>query len=149
MTRDEYERRQQRLEEQHREGMALLEAAHRQQLRALELIWMTTAEEDLPVSRTAPSPAAHPPAPSGPAKPERRPAWALLDDIEEALPKLPEVFDRNDLCRALGYEPDRSSLFRMFQDLINGGILVMQRRGVGKTPTVYRKTGVKLDAPGA
>jgi hypothetical protein len=134
MTRDEYERRKRRLEEQHREGVALLEAAYRQQLRALELVWMTN-EEVLP----APPPEA--PAPPPPSPPPRRPAWALIEDLERVLPGLPETFDRNDVCRAIGYEPDRGTLFRILQDLVVDGVLVLQQRGSGKHPSVYRKAG--------
>lgn len=148
MTRDEYEKRKQRLEDQLREGKELLEAAHRQQLRALEMIWMTTAEEDLPLTGPprAASPAPAPPQPTVPARPARRAAWALQDDVEDALPKLPELFDRNDIRRALGYDPDRTSLFRILQLLVADGILAIHHRGAGKSPSVYRKTGAQLPA---
>src|SRR5215203_577393 len=46
MTRDEYERRKQRIEEQLRAGIELMESAHRAQMRALDLVWMVQAEED-------------------------------------------------------------------------------------------------------
>ena len=51
MTREDYEDRKQRLDEQHRAAIRLLEAAHRQQLRALDLIWMTTADVELALPR--------------------------------------------------------------------------------------------------
>jgi hypothetical protein len=150
MTRDEYEKRKLRLEEQRREGIELLDAAYRQQLRALELVWMTTAEEDLPSPQPAPAPDPPPAPPAAepepPAAPGRRPSWALLDDVEDALPGLPDHFDRNDLCRAIGYEPERSSLFRTLQGLIADGVIAIHQRGSGKTPTVYRKTAVQHNA---
>ena len=43
MTHDEYVQRKQRLDEQLRGGIELLQAAHRQQVRALDLVWMTSA----------------------------------------------------------------------------------------------------------
>ena len=52
MTRDEYERRKQRIEEQLRAGIELMESAYRAQIRALDLVWMVQAEEDA----EAPSP---------------------------------------------------------------------------------------------
>jgi hypothetical protein len=60
MTREQYEQRKQRLDEQ------LLEAAHRQQVRALELVWSMSAEETLP-SQVPPAETASPP--DGPVSP--------------------------------------------------------------------------------
>ncbi|HEX6901185.1 MAG TPA: hypothetical protein VF789_15780 [Thermoanaerobaculia bacterium] len=45
MTRDEYEQRKRRLEGQLQAGVELLEAAYREQIRALELVWMTRSKE--------------------------------------------------------------------------------------------------------
>lgn len=156
MTRDEYEERKRRIEAQHRAGIELLEAACRQQLRALDLVWMTTAEGDvafppIPVGPlpspldmvpSSPTPAASPAPPQAepPARrPQRRAAWQLLADVEKSLADLPAVFDRNDVCEALGYEPDRGSLYRILQQLIRDGILALEDRGAGKHPSRYRK----------
>ncbi|HSS51987.1 MAG TPA: hypothetical protein VLX28_23850 [Thermoanaerobaculia bacterium] len=148
MTRDEYEHRKQRLDEELREGMELLATAHRHQLRALELVWAATGGDGMtippPVLAPAglnPGPRAVPAPAAAPPQPRRRGPWELLDDIEAALPKLPDVFDRNDICRALGYEPDRGSLYRTVQLLTQDGLLAVKQRGAGKTPTSYRKTG--------
>lgn len=143
MRRDEYEQRKQRLETQLREGIALLESAHRQQLRALELVWMTTAEEDLALG-AAPAAA----VPVAPAPPSRRTPWEIIQDLAAALPKVPEVFDRNRLHEALGYEPDRSSLHRILQQLVGNGNLKVERPGRGRVPTAYRKTGADVPLPG-
>jgi hypothetical protein len=143
MRRDEYEQRKQRLETQLREGIALLESAHRQQIRALELVWMTTAEEDLAVPagpvavRSEPSPPVS--APATPHRSRRRGPGELEEEVEPALTRVPEVFDRNDICRMLGYEPDRGSLYRVLQELVMEGSLAIQTSGSGKTPTRYRK----------
>jgi len=159
MTREEYEDRRRRLDEQLRAGVELLEAAHRQQVRALDLVWMTTADEAVALpsfpaessSRPDAQPAAAPAqAPSGPPpRPARRTAWQLQDDVEAALAQVPDVFDRNELCRSLGYEPDRGSLYRTIWDLIGKGVLALEDRGSGRTPSRYRKTGAataKADA---
>jgi hypothetical protein len=142
MRHDEYEQRKQRLETQLREGIALLESAHRQQLRALELVWMTTAEEDLALGA---GPAAEPTAvrsePPAPAPPHRRTPWEIIQDLAAALPAVPEVFDRNLLHEALGYAPDRSSLHRILLRLVENGNLTVERPGRGRVPTTYRKTG--------
>ncbi|MEO6191735.1 MAG: hypothetical protein ABIS20_01895 [Thermoanaerobaculia bacterium] len=154
MRRDEYEQRKQRLETQLREGIALLESAHRQQLRALELVWMTTAEEDLALGA---APAAKPAAvrsepaaavPVAPAPPSRRTPWEIIQDLAAALPKVPEVFDRKRLHEALGYEPNRSSLHRILQQLVGNGNLKVERPGRGRVPTAYRKTGADVPLPG-
>lgn len=143
MRRDEYEQRKQRLETQLREGIALLESAHRQQLRALELVWMTTAEEDLALG-AAPAAA----VPVAPAPPSRHTPWEIIQDLAAALPKVPEVFDRKRLHEALGYEPDRSSLHRILQQLVGNGNLKVERPGRGRVPTAYRKTGADVPLPG-
>ena len=151
MTHDEYEQRKRRLEEELRAGVALLETAFRHQIRALQLVWAAAGGEDveipppvvaLPAAR-APLPAAPalPAPPPAPPPPARRRSWELLDDIMTALAGIPEVFDRNDICRAIGYEPDRGSLYRTFQELTQDGVIAIERRGTGKLPTRYKKTG--------
>ena len=149
MTRDEYEHRKQRLEEQLRDGIALLQSAHRQQLRALDLVWMTTTEDDLlPPSRPAaaePAPARSAPPPP-PPPPQRRPPGTLEDEIEAALDKVPEIFDQHDLRKALTYQPDRGSLFRALKALVADGLLAVEESGRGKVATRYRKT-IDADAP--
>jgi hypothetical protein len=158
MTREEYEERKRRLGEQLRAGIELLEAANRQQLRALDLVWMTTAEEEVALppltaealSRPQAQPAAAPPPapPAPPPRPARRAAWQLQNEVETALAGVPDVFDRNDLCRALGYEPDRGSLYRALQQLITDGAITRLAGGSGKTPSRYKKTGAGASPAG-
>jgi hypothetical protein len=147
MTRDEYETRKRRLDEQLRAGVELLESAHRQQVRALDLVWMTTAEEPLAFPlppaeappRPEPQPAAAPPAP--PPKPRRRGDWEFQEEVEAALARVPDVFDRNDICQTLGYNPDRATLYRALLLLTEKGLTVIEKLGGGRTSTRYRKTG--------
>ena len=151
MRRDEYEQRKQRLETQLQEGIALLESAHRQQIRALELVWMTTAEEDLALGATpaaAPAAVRSEPAAPAPEPPSRRTPWEIIQDLAVALPKVPEVFDRNLLHEALGYAPDRGSLHRILRQLVGNGNLTVERPGRGRVPTTYRKTGGGVPLPG-
>ncbi|HEV7508856.1 MAG TPA: hypothetical protein VGS07_28510 [Thermoanaerobaculia bacterium] len=149
MTRDEYEQRKRRLEEELQAGVELLEAAYRHQFRALQLVWVATGGEGVeippPVAAAAPlmlsAPAVRVPSAAVP-QPGRRGPWALFNDVQDALAEVPEVFDRNDICRVLGYVPDRGSLYRTFQELTREGVLTQQRRGTGKWPARYRKTSL-------
>lgn len=77
-----------------------------------------------------------------PGKPSRHrlAPGQLKEDVEAALAQMPEVFDRNDLLRALGYEPERSSLHRVLATLVKKGALVLDSYGAGKIPAKYRKT---------
>ncbi|HVG09956.1 MAG TPA: hypothetical protein VNM67_19800 [Thermoanaerobaculia bacterium] len=137
MTRDEYERRKQRIEEQLRAGIELMESAYRAQMRALDLVWMVQAEED---AEAPPPPSVQVPLPP-PDKPRRRSAPEVDDDVREAFASLPETFTRRDVCDALGYEPDRGALYRVLQALTEFGALRVESPGGGQRATTYRKTG--------
>ncbi|MBW8878014.1 MAG: hypothetical protein JF614_23880 [Acidobacteria bacterium] len=158
MTHDEYERRKRRLEEELQAGVELLETAHRHQLRALQLVWAAMGGEGVEIPPpvvasaavavyTAAAPALPAPTEVSPARARRGP-WELHNDVVDALDVLPDVFDRNDVCRVIGYEPDRGSLYRTFLDLKQEGALVVQKRGSGRSPTLYRKT-IASDATAA
>jgi hypothetical protein len=144
MTRNEYEQRKRRLDEQLRVGIEWLQTAHRQQVEALDLLWATGAEEGedpaaaelRPVAPFQPAPA----QPQAPARPRRRRAWELYGEVLGVLGKVPEVFDRNHICEQLGYEPDRASLFRTLEQLRDAGVLAREAWGAGRTPTRYRKS---------
>lgn len=139
MTRDEYERRKQRIEEQRRAGIELMESAYRAQIRALDLVWMVQAEEnpEAPPSHEA-SPAQQP------LKSQRRRAPEVDDDVRAAFASLPETFTRRDVCEALGYEPDRGALYQSLQLLTRSGALRVESPGRGQRATIYRKTGADL-----
>jgi hypothetical protein len=82
------------------------------------------------------------PAPLPEPRRRRRSAWELFDAVAQALDRVPEVFDRNDICREIGETPDRASLYRTFRQLLAEGAIVLLQRGSGNIPTTYRKTGV-------
>lgn len=128
MTRDEYETRKRRLEEELRSGMELLQAAFQTQFRALEMVWMGSSGEPVAIPRAAPE-----------TKRPRRGVGELYADFLTALPSLPETFERGDICRAIGYEPDRVSLYRLLTDLVREGTLRIQVRGEGRKATKYRR----------
>jgi hypothetical protein len=143
MTHDEYERRKQRLEKERQAGMELVDASYRFQLRALELVWAATggdgaAIREAVMTPSSPEPAAPPPA--APPRPARRKPGELLGSVRAALDQVPEVFNRNDVCQALGYAPDRGSLYRILQELQEEGTLDVEDSGGGNVPTTYKKT---------
>lgn len=142
MTQNEYEHYRRRLDEQLASGIELLKAAHAQQVHALELVWkMVSSEEALRAAAPPPAPEAPAAAAAPPQRSPRQGAQELISDVEAALPRLPEVFDRKDVIQALGYEPDRSSLYRVLQELAQKGVLVKVSIGEGRVPTTYSKTG--------
>jgi hypothetical protein len=134
MTRDHYDQRRRQLDAELRAGIDLLESAHRLQVHALDLAWTMLSQEPLPPA----APAASPASPAEKAPPKRRPN-NLLEDLDAALARLPEAFDRNDICRELGYQPERSMLFRALQDLVAEGNIAILQGGEGRTPTRYRR----------
>ena len=156
MTREEYDERKRRIEAHHRFSTELIDAARQQELRALELVWMTTAEgafgralpplvsEEtilLPVSPAASG------KPAPPAKAPRRVLWEIVDQVIEILPRLAEPFDRNDVCRALGYELDRGIMFRLFERLVEENLVRRVTRGEGRIPSRYRRVESEAPAP--
>ncbi len=151
MTQHEYETRKRQLDEQLRAGIELLEAAHRQQRRALDLVWMTTAEGEAGPGGAVPAaPAAalglEREVPPVPAKRVRRQPGQLQAEVEAALERLPERFSRNDLLAVLPWEPERSSLFRVLQEMADAGRLQVEVRGEGRAPTRYRNPAVASSA---
>ncbi|HKI04654.1 MAG TPA: hypothetical protein VKK31_21925 [Thermoanaerobaculia bacterium] len=131
MTRDEFEQRKQRLDEQLRAGIELLTAAHGRQVQALNVIRMTDDHGEELAAAPLPLPA--------PSRAPRRSAGGLYLEVLDALANVSVVFDRNHVCAQLGYEPDRGSLYRVLQELIDEGVIRLESRGGGRTPTRYRK----------
>ena len=80
-----------------------------------------------------------PEEPTAPEPPARRRDGELLADVRAALEHLGTEFLRRDLCQALGYEPNRSSLHRALWDLQMAGAIEIQTYGEGRRPTRYRK----------
>lgn len=137
MTRDQYEARKLRLEEELRSGMELLQASFQTQLRALEMVWMGASGE--PVSTPGAAQAPLPTAPEA-ERPARRTPEQLAEDFFDVLEDLPEPFDRGHIRRAIGYEPERVALYRLLTDLVREGELRIEVRGEGRRATTYRRT---------
>ncbi len=67
----------------------------------------------------------------------RQRGQARQDDLEEALPRLPEVFDKRDIARVLGYTPPYTTLARALEALeASGEIVDTQEFGYRRS---YRK----------
>jgi hypothetical protein len=62
-------------------------------------------------------------------------------DVLAAFPRLPEAFTRNEVCDALGYEPDRGALYRTLKRFVADGLTRVEFSGDGQRPARYRKTG--------
>jgi len=74
-----------------------------------------------------------------PAKKKRLPNGKLYEDVCAAVERCPERFDCGDVCRLLGYEPNRGNLYRVLQELIAEELFAVEARGEGTIPTKYRK----------
>jgi uncharacterized membrane protein len=60
-------------------------------------------------------------------------------DVEAALEQVGDVFLKSDLCRALGYEPPHTSLYRALATLQREGIIKLQSPGGGRRANLYRR----------
>jgi hypothetical protein len=156
LNRTEYQRLRRQLDEELRAGIDMLQAGYRAKVEALDALWgeplsevpASESEVDAPAPLEPPDPtlpelpAPSPPEPAAPAaeaRSARRGNWEMEADIEAALEQLGDVFDKSDLCRALGYEPPRTSLYRALTALQREGILEIESPGSGQRGSVYRK----------
>lgn len=137
MTREEYERRRHALEERHRADVALMSEAHEARLRSLEELWQAGGGGD----RAPAGPDPSPPQAETPEPAPARPPGTVLEDLYEALADLPEVFDKRDVTRALGYEPARATLYRALGTLRQEGLIANASYSAGGVTTRYRKLG--------
>jgi hypothetical protein len=129
MTREDYEERLRALDAQLQADVALVHAGHEARVRSLESLWQAAAAGD--------GKAAIPAAPHE----TKRPPGATFDDLCEALPRLPEVFDKRDIVRVLGYTPPYTTLVRALDDLKGSGEIA-DGGGSG-----YRRSFRKVEKP--
>lgn len=152
MRYHEYEERKRALEEQLHADLELVRAGHQARVRALEALWLASPlEEELPAAgetAAVPPPPANETRSSGTQAPSETQApppvrvferGEVLEEVEEALARLPEVFAKPDLVRALGYAPPRATLHRAVQQLLSDRKIVIESFSMGRQPTVYRK----------
>jgi len=149
MTRGEYEEHRRALEAQREADIAMINAAHEIRVRSLDKLWQAAAEDGADFTRPAapgngslPAPAAIPAvsAPPAAARRKMRGRGEVLNDLDEAFHQLPEVFDKRDITRVLGYEPARATLFRALRQLMNEGAITMEDHSLpGTILTAFRK----------
>lgn len=150
MTQEDYDERRRALEEQLRADIALLQAAHEVRVRALDTLWQGAKEGNVSIPAPPPSAAVREAVPAMAAPPvPARPRGAVLDDLANALPRLPNVFDKRDIARVLGYTPSRSTLFRALERLIDEGAIAVEDASDGGLLTLYRKVHRAVGSPGS
>jgi hypothetical protein len=151
MTSKEYERRRRAIEEQCQADIELIRVGCQAKLRALEMVWLHSAGgEEVPqqvssetVSRTVPGetvPVETVPSEVQDSGAARSSGWAdVLHDVKAVFLDLPEVFDKSDLCQAIGYKPSRSTLLRVLGILEKEGKVAVNFSSQGGRQTQYRK----------
>jgi hypothetical protein len=178
VTQEDYDTRRRQLEAERRRAIELIEAAHRAQVRALDLVWLgaggqvpaslPAALEPSALDAEEASAAALPPATAGaapaspaqpaavassappvpPAAPRPPASWEVERDLQAALSRLPEVFTTSELLRALGYVPHRGSLHRLLAQLEREGALRTEIRGEGRQASRFRQLSPARTEPG-
>lgn len=158
MQDNEYERRRRDLEEQLQADLELIRAGYQAKFRALEALFLAAQGEAPPDAANVTlasdetqipldSPASVAPSESGEALPEsvvrsrERHRGDALEDILEAFPNLPEVFDKSDAVRLIGYEPSRPTLHRVWSRLQQDKKIVIETYSDGRRPQRFRKVG--------
>jgi hypothetical protein len=68
---------------------------------------------------------------------------------EQKRRRLPEPFAFSGASRALGYNPDRGSLYRVLQEPKDQGHIALHSHGKGTEPTRYRPPVTRKPQPGA
>jgi hypothetical protein len=143
MPQDDYERYRKRLEEQLHSDIGLLYDAFHAKLRAYETVLRSRRGDlDLDPGLSPPdlSPAPVPaPVPAPPTPQPRNEPDSVIDALREALPRLPEEFDKFDLLQALDFEPRRSTFYEALKQLQREGAIDLVRGAGGKRAAVYRK----------
>jgi hypothetical protein len=163
MADSDYERRRRAIEQEYLAGLELIREGYLAKLRALEASvadrYETRAESLASAGESAsegtqtaspasvetqsatPPPSRTPaPAPSSAAISVPGPRRSgVMFEILDTFPRLPEIFDRTDVVRLLGYEPSRPSLHRAWDRLLDAGKVVIVLGGHGRRPTKFRK----------
>ena len=137
MDSREYQQRRQMLEEQLQSDLNLIRAGYEAKLRALETVWLTSAQAGGLHDETVETVA-------GERVPEETvPASTLgqrdtLNGLLDALPALPEEFDKGDISPVLGYTPARATLYRALAKLEKEGKIATVQESLGRKKTLYR-----------
>jgi hypothetical protein len=150
MTRSEYEQRRRALEAQLAADVELVRAAHETRLRALERLWLASSEvessEPVPIGtqtgngmRTETGTQTGTQAPPAEDEAVHKGYGEVAADLEDALVRLPELFDKAALVHEIGYQPIRSTLHRAIDKLLLQKKIKVDQASSGRTRTIYRK----------
>jgi len=156
MERNRFEILRERLEEQLRTDVELLYEAHRTKMRAFETVWRAQAELDPSLQPPPPPPASgsrhqivtllpEPEPSQAPVEQPSGPKKSLLLLVLQVLNSLPEVFDKHDVYRALGFTPSTSSLHRVFNELIEQEWIRLEAEGRGRVGNRYLRIAMVAD----
>lgn len=147
MTREEYEERRRAFEEQHRADVALMNAAQEARIRSLDRLWQEELDRQPSAAVPEASPALAPVQPAPAPRPMRE-RYSVVTDLDDVLPGLPEIFDRRDVIRALGYEPPRTTLYHALAQLQKEGAIAIETLSGGGARVRYRKLPAEDTRPG-
>ena len=148
MTQKEYDERRRALEQELEADLALIHAAHEARVRSLDRLRQLATEGNEPGAVSGPFTGAQNrpvtlrdtvPPPAAVARKPARPPGAFLSDLDAVLPRLPEVFDKKDVTRLLGYEPTPSTFHRALSRLEEEGAVAVKEHSEGGVHTVYRR----------
>ncbi|HEV2853439.1 MAG TPA: hypothetical protein VHC97_11605 [Thermoanaerobaculia bacterium] len=153
MKSREYERRRRSIEEQLQADLELIRAGYQAKLRALETIWLSSAEGDGEASaepsnetvlrETVPGETVLSETVQS-APPASEAAFAVRrgdprSSVDAVLQDLPEVFEKRDIFQALGYKIPRATLYRVLSDLQMDKKIAIAAYSQGGRRTQYRK----------
>ncbi len=147
MPSSDYKQRRLALEKQYQEDLELLRAAHEAKLRALETLGLASTSaggnpaQAEPAGKPAPREASGGEKPQGELRPV--PRGGLKQAIRDVLPQLPEVFERRELEKALGFTPNRTTLVRILQELWYAKEITILEFSEGRRPTKYGKVAAE------
>jgi hypothetical protein len=129
MKSDHYELLRRQAEEDLERGVEVLRAAHRERLKAIEVLRLVGGNGDLPS------------VPSGQPEPRRR-RGALLKEMDRILERLEDQFEGpkvDDVAAALSIATSRAARARVLRQMEDEGKIVKVEEGQGTKPDVYRK----------
>jgi hypothetical protein len=148
MTEEEYAERRRALEQELQRDLALIHAAHEARVRSLDRLRRLAMEGNEPEAASIPGKEEHdrtgtmgnevPPATAASRKPASPPG-AFLNDLRDVFSQLPEVFDKEDVVRLVGYKPTHSTFHRALTRLQDEGSVAIEDYSEGGVHTTYRK----------
>ena len=140
MRFEEYQQRKRALEEQLRTDLELIQAGYRAKTQALEMLWMASGSASQVETQTR----GETQQPAETQEPRLKTTiliTSVQDEVEAILPSLPDVFDKDDVIRTLGWAPNRATLHRALDHLRVRKRIAVETPGQGRQPTRFRRMG--------